>query len=122
MKMKYFFASLVLGLASVLSFANESRMGYYTISPEKVEKYAEQDLLKDTAAVFDTLEQRKAFKYESRTQMNEKFMELLKEYPQHQKIVFNFILTSRIIREDTVTDVKGMLNEQAFWMITLLIP
>jgi hypothetical protein len=94
MKMKYFFASLVLGLASVLSFANESRMGYYTISPEKVEKYAEQDLLKDTAAVFDSLEQQKAFKYESRSQMAEKINEKFKAYPQHQKIVNNFIQTS----------------------------
>lgn len=114
MKMKYFLACLVLGLASVLSFANETQMSYYTISPEKVEKYAEQDLLKDTAKVFDLIENQKGFKYESRLQMNEKFMELFKEYPQHQKIVFNFIQTSRIIREDTVTDVKGMLNEQAF--------
>lgn len=112
--MKYFLACLVLGLASVLSFANETQMSYYTISPEKVEKYAEQDLLKDTAKVFDLIENQKGFKYESRLQMNEKFMELFKEYPQHQKIVFNFIQTSRIIREDTVTDVKGMLNEQAF--------
>ncbi|SMG17442.1 hypothetical protein [Fibrobacter sp. UWB13] len=114
MKMKYFFASLVLGLASVLSFANESRMGYYTISPEKVEKYAEQDLLKDTAAVFDTLNQQKAFKYESRSQMAEKINERFKAYPQHQKIVNNFIQTSWTIREDTVTDVMGMLNMQAF--------
>ena len=56
MKMKYFLACLVLGLASVLSFANETQMSYYTISPEKVEKYAEQDLLKDTAKVFDLIE------------------------------------------------------------------
>ena len=114
MKMKYFLAWLVLGLASVLSFANESRMGYYTISPEKVEKYAEQNLLKDTAAVFDSLARQKAFKYESRTQMNEKFMELLKAYPQHQKIVNNFIQTSWAVREDTVTDAMGMLNTRTY--------
>ncbi len=112
--MKYFLAWLVLGLASVLSFANESRMGYYTISPEKVEKYAEQNLLKDTAAVFDSLARQKAFKYESRTQMNEKFMELLKAYPQHQKIVNNFIQTSWAVREDTVTDAMGMLNTRTY--------
>jgi hypothetical protein len=110
MKMKYFFASLVLGLASVLSFANESRMGYYTISPEKVEAYAKQDLLKDSAKVFKILEEQKAIKYESRSQMNEKFMELFKEYPQHQKIVNNFIQTSWTVREDTATDAMGMLN------------
>jgi len=114
MKMKYFFASLVLGLASVLSFANESRMGYYTISPEKVEEYAKQDLLKDTAAVFDTLDRQKAFKYESRSQMAEKINEKFKAYPQYQKIVNNFIQTSWTVREDTVTDVMGMLNMQAF--------
>ena len=114
MKMKYFFASLVLGLASVLSFANESRMSYYTISPEKVEAYAEQDLLKDSTKVFKILEEQKAFKCESRSQLNEKFMELFKEYPQHQKIVNNFIQTSWTVREDTVTDAMGMLNTQAF--------
>ena len=89
MKMKYFLACLVLGLASVLSFANETQMSYYTISPEKVEKYAEQDLLKDTAKVFDLIENQKGFKYESRLQMNEKFMELFKEYPQHQSHIVN---------------------------------
>lgn len=114
MKMKYFFASLVLGLASVLSFANESRMSYYTISTEKVEEYAKQDLLKDTAAVFDTLDRQKAFKYGSRSQMAEKINEKFKAYPQHQKIVNNFIQTSWTIREDTVTDVMGKLNMQAF--------
>ena len=114
MKMKYFFASLVLGLASVLSFANESRMGYYTISPEKVEKYAEQDLLKDSTKVFKILEEQKAFKYESRSQMAEKINEKFKAYPQHQKIVNNFIQTSWTVREDTVTDAMGMLNTRAF--------
>jgi hypothetical protein len=89
-------------------------MSYYTISPEKVEKYAEQDLLKDTAAVFDTLNQQKAFKYESRSQMAEKINEKFKAYPQHQKIVNNFIQTSWTVREDTVTDVMGMLNMQAY--------
>lgn len=112
--MKYFFASLVLGLASVLSFANESRMSYYTISPEKVEKYAEQDLLKDSTKVFKILEEQKAFKYESRSQMAEKINEKFKAYPQHQKIVNNFIQTSWTVRENTVTDVMGMLNMQAY--------
>ena len=114
MKMKYFLACLVLGLASVLSFANESRMSYYTISPEKVEAYAKQDLLKDSAKVFKILEEQRAFKYESRSQMNEKFMELLKEYPQHQKIVNNFIQTSWTVREDTATDAMGMLNTPTY--------
>lgn len=114
MKMKYFLACLVLGLASVLSFANESRMSYYTISPEKVEAYAEQDLLKDSTKVFKILEEQNAFKYESRTQMNERFMELFKEYPQHQKIVHNFIQTSWTVREDTVTDALGMLNTRTY--------
>ena len=114
MKMKYFLACLVLGLAPVLSFANESQMSYYTISPEKVEKYAEQDLLKDTAKVFDLIENQKGFKYESRSQLNEKFMELFKEYPQHQKIVNNFIQTSWTVREDTVTDAMGMLNTPTY--------
>ena len=112
--MKYFLACLVLGLAPVLSFANESQMSYYTISPEKVEKYAEQDLLKDTAKVFDLIENQKGFKYESRSQLNEKFMELFKEYPQHQKIVNNFIQTSWTVREDTVTDAMGMLNTPTY--------
>lgn len=114
MKMKYFFACLVLGLASVLSFANESRMSYYTISPEKVEAYAEQDLLKDSTKVFKILEEQKAFKYESRSQMAEKINEKFKAYPQHQKIVNNFIQTSWTVLEDTVTDAMGMLNTQAF--------
>lgn len=114
MKMKYFLACLVLGLASVLSFANESRMSYYTISPEKVEAYAKQDLLKDSAKVFKILEEQKAFKCESRSQMNEKFMELFKEYPQHQKIVHNFIQTSWTVREDTATDAMGMLNTRTY--------
>lgn len=112
--MKYFLACLVLGLASVLSFANESRMSYYTISPEKVEAYAKQDLLKDSAKVFKILEEQKTFKCESRSQMNEKFMELFKEYPQHQKIVHNFIQTSWTVREDTATDAMGMLNTRTY--------
>ncbi|ADL26439.1 hypothetical protein FSU_3166 [Fibrobacter succinogenes subsp. succinogenes S85] len=112
--MKYFLACLVLGLASVLSFANESRMSYYTISPEKVEAYAEQDLLKDSTKVFKIIEEQKAFKYESRSQMNEKFKELFKEYPQHQKIVNKFIQTSWTVREDTATDAMGMLNTPTY--------
>ena len=64
--------------------------------------------------MFDSLEQQKAFKYESRSQMAEKINEKFKPYPQYQKIVNNFIRTSWTVREDTVTDVMGMLNIQAY--------
>ena len=114
MKIKYHLITLSVALSAILSYANGVPMSYYTISPEKVEKYAEQDLLKDTAAVFDSLEQQKAFKYESRSQMAEKINEKFKPYPQYQKIVNNFIQTSWTVREDTVTDVMGMLNMQAY--------
>ncbi len=114
MKIKYHLITLSVALSAILSYANVVPMSYYTISPEKVEKYAEQDLLKDTAAVFDSLEQQKAFKYESRSQMAEKINEKFKPYPQYQKIVNNFIQTSWTVREDTVTDVMGMLNMQAY--------
>ena len=114
MKIKYLLISLIVALSAILSFADDNSLSYYTISPEKVEAYAEQDLLKDTAAVFDTLNQQKAFKYESRSQMAEKINEKFKAYPQHQKIVNNFIQTSWTVREDTVTDVMGMLNMQAY--------
>ncbi|SOD13929.1 hypothetical protein SAMN06298224_1572 [Fibrobacter sp. UWB16] len=114
MKINYLLVTLIVALFAIFSYADGVPMSYYTISPEKVEKYAEQDLLKDTAAVFDTLNQQKAFKYESRSQMAEKINEKFKAYPQHQKIVNNFIQTSWTVREDTVTDVMGMLNMQAY--------
>ena len=68
MKINYLLVTLIVALFAIFSYADGVPMSYYTISPEKVEKYAEQDLLKDTAAVFDTLNQQKAFKYESRSQ------------------------------------------------------
>ena len=114
MKIKYLLISLIVALSAILSFADDNSLSYYTISPEKVEAYAEQDLLKDSTKVFKIIEEQKAFKYESRTQMNEKFMELLKAYPQHQKIVNNFIQTSWTVREDTVTDAMGMLNTRTY--------
>ena len=114
MKIKYLLISLIVALSAILSFADENSMSYYTISPEKVEAYAKQDLLKDSAKVFKILEEQKAFKYESRSQMNEKFKELFKEYPQHQKIVNNFIQTSWTVREDTATDAMGMLNTRTY--------
>ena len=114
MKIKYLLISLIVALSAILSFADEYSMSYYTISPEKVEAYAKQDLLKDSAKVFKILEEQKAFKYESRSQMNEKFKELFKEYPQHQKIVNNFIQTSWTVREDTATDAMGMLNTPTY--------
>ena len=45
MKMKYFLACLVLGLASVLSFAKSTFMNYYRISPKKVDSLANLDQL-----------------------------------------------------------------------------
>ena len=114
MKIKYLLISLIVALSAILSFADEDSMSYYTISPEKVEAYAKQDLLKDSAKVFKILEEQKAFKYESRSQMNDEFKELFKEYPQHQKIVNNFIQTSWTVREDTVTDAMGMLNTPTY--------
>lgn len=114
MKIKYLLISLIVALSAILSFADENSMSYYTISPEKVEAYAKQDLLKDSAKVFKILEEQKAFKYESRSQMNDEFKELFKEYPQHQKIVNNFIQTSWTVREDTVTDAMGMLNTPTY--------
>lgn len=43
--MKYFLACLVLGLASVLSFAKSTFMNYYRISPKKVDSLANLDQL-----------------------------------------------------------------------------
>ena len=52
MKIKYLLISLIVALSAILSFADDNSLSYYTISPEKVEAYAEQDLLKDSTKVF----------------------------------------------------------------------
>ena len=114
MKIKYLLITLTLVLSAVLSFAQDFTMSYYTISPEKVEEYAAQDLLKDTAKVFSILENEKAFKYESRLQMADKVLDKIKDFPHYQKIVNNFIQASWTVREDTVSDKIGMINSQVY--------
>ena len=114
MKIKYSIIGLMACFFTVFSFAKSEMMSYCTISPEKVEEYAAQDLLKDTAKVFSILEEEKAFKYESRLQMTDKVLDKIKDFPHYQKIVNNFIQASWTVREDTVSDKIGMISSQVY--------
>ena len=115
MKIKIPLMSVIACLLTVFSFAKNEPMRYYMVSPEKVEDYAKQDLLKDSAKVFKILDDYKAYYFESRPHMSETVHEALKNFSPYQKVTNNFIQASWMVREDTVTDKMGMLNSRV-WM------
>lgn len=115
MKIRYSIIGLVVGLLSFLVFAKNDQMLFYQVSPEKVEAYAKQNLLKDTTEAFKILDKYNAYFFESRFQMTETICGSLKNFPQFQKITNNFIQASWMVHEDTLTDKSGMLTTRV-WM------